>query len=336
VRGRVGRTGRASALLLAGLALGGACAPGGDGAGAGSDEGIRGVPRAPEYGADVAAMSANPQCGAVLTRSVTLRADLGPCPDVGLVLGADDVTLDCDGYRIIGGVGGGVKAEDRAGLHIRNCHVEGSIELRDTIGAYVEHNTADAIDVVDGVGDTVRDNEVGGAEMTGYGVRFVDNHMPGPDAVLLVFGTAGRVSGNDIHGTIELDGTAHRIDSNDLRGGYMLVEDTRGGRIEYNRLWDSVYGVSVLDASHNRFVGNEVEDSENFGFLFWGGGGSSHNLLRDNEAEDNADVGFWLDYGSNGNVLVDNEACDNGVADLRDEAAGTVLLDNDFCVVEAP
>lgn len=285
--------------------------------------------------------SSPPSCGQVLTRSTKLRRDLGPCPDIGLVLGADDIRLDCDGHRIYGmsGASIGVKAEDRAGLHVEDCRIDGfgaSIELRETLGSYIEDNHLESIDVIGGVGDTVRDNRIGpgSSEISGSAIRFVDNDMPGPDALLLVFGTAARVSGNDIEGSVELDGVAHRLDDNDIHGGYVLVEDVSGGRFEDNTLRDGFQGFSVLDASHNRFEDNSVEDSDEFGILLWGSAGSNHNLLRDNVADDNGTVGFWIDYGSNGNVLDDNNACDNDEADLRDDGAQTVLFDNDFCVID--
>jgi parallel beta-helix repeat protein len=285
--------------------------------------------------------SSQPTCGQVLTRSTKLRRDLGPCPDIGLVLGADDITLDCDGHRIYGAAGAniGVKAQDRAGLHIEDCRIDGfgtSIELRETIGSYVEDNHVESVDAIDGVGDTVRDNDIGPgtSAITGHAGRFVDNEMAGPDSLLLVVGTGMRVSGNDIEGSVEFDGTAHRFDDNDVRGGGVLVDYTSGGRFDDNTLRDGFRGFAVLDSSHNRFEDNTVEDNEDYGFRLWGGVGSSRNLLRDNVADGNGILGFSIDYGSNGNVLDDNDACDNDEADLRDDGAQTVLFDNDFCVIE--
>ncbi len=51
------------------------------------------------------ASAARPQvlaCGTVVTRSVTLAADVGPCEEDGLVIGADGVTLDLNGHAVIG------------------------------------------------------------------------------------------------------------------------------------------------------------------------------------------------------------------------------------------
>jgi hypothetical protein len=41
-------------------------------------------------------------CGQTITRDTTLHADLGPCPGDGLVIGADNVTLDLNGHSVTG------------------------------------------------------------------------------------------------------------------------------------------------------------------------------------------------------------------------------------------
>lgn len=41
-------------------------------------------------------------CGAVITQSTTLHQDVGPCPGLGLIVAADDITLDLNGYRVFG------------------------------------------------------------------------------------------------------------------------------------------------------------------------------------------------------------------------------------------
>ena len=41
-------------------------------------------------------------CGDVVTANTVLHADLTDCPDNGLVIGADGVTVDLNGHRITG------------------------------------------------------------------------------------------------------------------------------------------------------------------------------------------------------------------------------------------
>ena len=63
-----------------------------------------------------------PACGQVVTVSTTLSADVGPCAGDGLVVGADGITLDLAGHRILGRPGEsdsvGVTVEGRTGVTI--------------------------------------------------------------------------------------------------------------------------------------------------------------------------------------------------------------------------
>jgi parallel beta-helix repeat protein len=40
------------------------------------------------------------ECGSVITRSVTLQSDIGPCPGDGLVVAASGISINLNGYRI--------------------------------------------------------------------------------------------------------------------------------------------------------------------------------------------------------------------------------------------
>jgi hypothetical protein len=42
------------------------------------------------------------ECGDTITHSVTLTADLGPCPGDGLIVGADGITIDLGGHTLTG------------------------------------------------------------------------------------------------------------------------------------------------------------------------------------------------------------------------------------------
>ena len=44
----------------------------------------------------------DPNCGETITANTTLYADLTDCPNEGIVIGADDVTLDLNGHSIDG------------------------------------------------------------------------------------------------------------------------------------------------------------------------------------------------------------------------------------------
>ena len=46
--------------------------------------------------------AAQPGCGATLYSSTTLAHDIPTCSGNGLLIGADNMVLDCDGYTISG------------------------------------------------------------------------------------------------------------------------------------------------------------------------------------------------------------------------------------------
>ena len=48
------------------------------------------------------ALASHVQCGDVITQDTTLDSDLIDCPGDGLVIGADDVTLDLNGHTVDG------------------------------------------------------------------------------------------------------------------------------------------------------------------------------------------------------------------------------------------
>jgi hypothetical protein len=71
------------------------------------------------------AMAQELACGAEVTSDVTLDASLSGC-STGLVVGADGITIDLNGYSIEGvGEGVGIWSFDRSNVTIRNGYVRG-------------------------------------------------------------------------------------------------------------------------------------------------------------------------------------------------------------------
>ena len=62
-------------------------------------------------------------CGDTVTKSMRLTADLRDCPENGLVIGADGITLDLNGHRVDGDAsrgGVGIDLEGHRGVTIAN------------------------------------------------------------------------------------------------------------------------------------------------------------------------------------------------------------------------
>lgn len=75
------------------------------------------------------------QCGDVVTFEVSLNSDVGPCPGVGLIIGADNVTLDLNGHSVTGNpqarADRGAEAQDAPGIVFRG--VSGSAVRNGTV-----------------------------------------------------------------------------------------------------------------------------------------------------------------------------------------------------------
>lgn len=101
-------------------------------------------------------------CGQVVTQSVTLSADVGPCSNDGVV-GADNITVDLNGHVVSGVPGGGrygVSSKNHAGVRVRN----GQVTAVD-VGVVVENgarNTVEQMNAHDNIGRFQRSSFGGG------------------------------------------------------------------------------------------------------------------------------------------------------------------------------
>ena len=65
-------------------------------------------------------------CGTVVTTSITLTSDLGPCVGDALIAGADNITINLGGFTISGtGTGAGVRVAQRTGVTVTNGTIQG-------------------------------------------------------------------------------------------------------------------------------------------------------------------------------------------------------------------
>src|SRR5687768_18405690 len=68
----------------------------------------------------VSAEAATVTCGQVITTSITVDNDLTNCPGKGLVVGADNITIDLNGHTIDGDAPPGAPADPaRDGIDVR-------------------------------------------------------------------------------------------------------------------------------------------------------------------------------------------------------------------------
>jgi len=95
-------------------------------------------------------------CGTVITKSTKLTTDVGPCPGTGLVIAADNITVDLNGHRVSGDPDARGSGPDQAGVVLRQVH-----------GVTLKNGTVRRFDAGVLIG--------GGGRNTVTGVRALDN-----------------------------------------------------------------------------------------------------------------------------------------------------------------
>ena len=202
-----------------------------------------------------------PACGATITSDTRLRGDLVDCPGDGLVIGADNVTLDL-GRRTVDGVGTGV-----------GIRLAGHRGVKVTGGTVREFGGGLALDDADGA-------RVSGLQVTGIAGRGIDlaNGSDGNDftavdssgnrtgfAVTESTGNRLRLStlsGNAVTGVLVLRSTKTKVQGNrvvdNAGNGIAFVEGSTANEASANVVRGSVTSLWIDTSDRNVFALNAV------------------------------------------------------------------------------
>lgn len=230
------------------------------------------------------AQAATVACGQTLTQSTTLTADLGPCPDYGLILGADGITLDLGGHRIFGTAdhfdNAGVWVMQRTGTTVRN----GTVSDFDG-GVVIEggsNNTVAGITAVDNIGIQLP------AQSTLYG-----------DGILVESSQANHVVGNRAvnNGPFSGIGVVSLVDSDHPRA---TSGASSGNVIDSNQVAGNVVGRSGVVSASTDNDGIRIEP------------GSPANVITNNVVSGNGLDGISIFARSPDNVIRGNQVTANG------------------------
>ena len=250
----------------------------------------------------IPASATNVDCGDTLMGDTKLDSDLDcssiGAPFRGLIIGADDIKLDCDGHTITGpGKGNGIFLFGRTGVTIEDCHVKNfqhGFRLRFSDGNTLEDNKAT--------------NNVRGGIGIGYAMDNSDgNTFEENKAVENDFGFS----------IINSDNNEFRENKANNNGGFQASNFRASG---FHLL---------IDSDGNTFKNNIADDNKRSGFRI---ADSGSNIFDKNKARDNDISGFHLLFsGSTLNTLEKNKACGNGIVDALQSTAGNIFVDNKFC-----
>lgn len=287
-------------------------------------------------------------CGDVITEDTTLAADIGPCPENGLVVAADGVTLDLGGHTITGDPEAR-RAPDKAGILVDRAS-----------GVTVTNGTVQNFDggvVVRGGGDntirkvTASDN-VNYRVLTGRDSRIDDiDRQTGPfcdygDGIAVFNSSGNSVEQNNVTG-------------NGPYGGIALIENSDDNVVAKNQILDNdvlntnpdgeiticggppgpmpegresmTIGVKIEGPGADRNVveGNHVRNASMAGVGVVGqltaGPQSSDNVVRNNQISDTA-------RSTQGDPEAEGRAHSHGIALMRSSrspsAEGTLIEGN--------
>ncbi len=231
------------------------------------------------------ASAAHVTCGQTILVSTTLDSDVGPCAD-GLTIGANNVTLNLNGFTLRGtpgsGEGPGVLVSNRTGVTVTN-------------GTVTDFDTGVAIE--GGSGNTV-------TRMNLTGNRGVGDYGEG----VLVFDSTGntvsynRITNNGPYGGISLLVASNNlVENNEIVGNNMSTTNTSGIRLE---------NIGRRASNGNTIRNNVVQGSGLDGIQLFAG--ASNNTVSRNLVVGNNRDGITAFAGSTGNTIEDNQVRFNG------------------------
>ena len=278
-------------------------------------------------------------CGAIITTDTTLDSDLTSCPSNGIVIGADDITLDLNGHTVGGdGVPAGSCFDDgicdlgisndagHSGVTIRGGTVRGFDIGTSVVGGSqnriqrvaLANNSTFGVSVGDSTGSRIDHNSVDGgvASVVMFGStdgRIDHNSLAGSEGYAMpIFGSSyNRIEQNvlegDQHGILLEEGSnENEIRGNRIsHGGSIEIAHSSDNRVEENALINPGDGILLAEAHHIVVSGNLVKDAglgfpDNGGFGITLDGADDNVVLRNDVTGGNGPAIFVTSLESEG------------------------------------
>ena len=297
---------------------------------------------------NAAAASTVVTCGQTLTSSTRLTDNLVGCPADGLVIGADNITVDLAGHSISGvnAVGSeGIADDGHGGVSVRNGTIANfflnGVGLRNAPNSSVSHLTIRKIGAGGGENDASAGVLVKDSPNTSVTASTVTNEVTAyqSDGVDVLSSADVLVSRNTIannawNGMFVLLSPGTRVIGNALDGnqnqGVEVNSGSDGTLLSGNRAAKNVSDGLVVGAiSGARIERNTLTGNGDTGLFMFD---LLNGRVSDNRADTNA-VGMDLEGGQNGssdNRIANNDTSGNAQAGLvvAHSANNNVIVDN--------
>jgi len=277
-------------------------------------------------------------CGQVITRSTRLSEDIGPCPANGIVVGADDVTLDLAGHHLFGSPGpsdgnsAGIRLPGRSGVRVVNGTVS-DFDAGVLLGGG-QSNQVRNMTVRDNVGpDDAFTAELGdGIILFDSARNLIANNLIAGNGIFDGIGVlGGDADGNVIHNNFVKD-TIGPSDRGSAGQGIIVnaagLGQNTGVAIIGTAIIDNLVrrnasaGISNINSVDSRIVNNVVRGNGLTNFPGHGIGlqlgpaseaSASRALVKGNQVHGNGLDGIHVQLGATENHISHNEATGNNV-----------------------
>ncbi len=270
-------------------------------------------------------------CGKVITQSTTLSADIGPCYHDGVIVRADNITLDLGGKRVFSftrpsdGNAAGIRLPMRTGVTVKHGTVSGfdagvvlhgggsniltSLTVKDNIGPDTINSTlGDGIFIEASAANKVTNNTIShNGIFDGIGIyepqsnsNIVENNVVEKTSD---GGPAGQ--GIIINGATE-GATPTHIESTRVANN-VVRDNASAGIANINHVRGSIVGNTVVGNGATNSVGNGIGVSVGF---IWKG--ITQMLIKDNKVHGNGVDGIRIAANATGgNRVFNNDAANN-------------------------
>jgi parallel beta-helix repeat protein len=250
-------------------------------------------------------------CGDTVTTNTKLKAAdpvvstslADTCSGDGLVIGANNITLDCAKFALRGDdTGTGVVVSGTSGVTVKRCTISGF----DT-GVTVEYSTEFTIDT-----NTVQDN--------GEGIIVESGTLSSGD-----FGTIqNNTVQNSFAGIGLVETSSNTVKNNKVSNtlfGVTIFGDnvSQANVVTNNQVEDSVLGIEVVVGAQQNTITNNRAKNNSVGVLVgFGPDGSDNNIVAGNRTDQN---------GAGILIFTNNNLVDANLGSYNNEADGLAVVD---------
>ncbi len=247
-------------------------------------------------------------CGDVITTSAILNADIGPCTGNGLIIGANDIVLDCNGHSIIGinpaVTTSGIVISSRTGVEIKNCKIQ---------------NFRRGISIVKGGSHNLNNNEIHNNKQHGI---YISNSSRNQITLNSIF--SNKNGGLYIYRSNYNNVTYNDIYNQDF-GLTLAYSNTN--QINFNNFTTHAYaGISLASTSSINTARGNIITANKDGILI---NKATQNVIRQNTISTNTEAGIFLLNGINGTIIDNNTITTNKAGIDSDKLSQSrVLISN--------